>query len=295
MDTRTSPIRLRLAQLRDVLAQQGVHALLVPSADPHLSEYLPGRWQAREWLSGFTGSMGTLVVTLEGAALFADSRYWTQAENELAGTGIALEKIATGASLAHIDWLARQVPRGATVAVDGQVLGLGQHAALKAALDKAGVLLRTDIDLVDAIWPERPTLPPQPVYEHQPPHATQSRAAKLAAVRQAMAAHGATHHLVSTVDDLAWITNLRGNDVTYNPVFLGHLLLDLTGGTLFVGDGKVPADVAAALRADGIALAPYPAAAAALGALAAGSTLLIDPKRVTLGLRQAVAAGVAVK
>jgi Xaa-Pro aminopeptidase len=295
MDTRTSPIRLRIAQLRDVLAQHGVHALLVPSADPHLSEYLPGRWQAREWLSGFTGSMGTLVVALDEAVLFADSRYWTQAEAELAGTGIRLEKISTGAATTHIDWLARQVPRGGVVAVDGQVLGLGQHAALVRALDAAGVLLRTELDLVDAIWPDRSTLPPQPVYEHLPPQATQTRAAKLAAVRAALAAQGATHHLVSTVDDLAWITNLRGSDVTYNPVFLGHLLLDATAGTLFVGDGKVPAGVAAALAADGIRLAPYAGAAAALGALPAGSTLLIDPKRVTLGLRQAVAAEVAVK
>jgi hypothetical protein len=118
MDTRTSPIRLRIAHLREAMAEADVHAVLVPSADPHLSEYLPERWQAREWLSGFTGSMGTLVVAADTAVLFADSRYWTQAEAELAGTGIALEKIATGAALNHVDWLAPQVPPGATVAVD---------------------------------------------------------------------------------------------------------------------------------------------------------------------------------
>jgi Xaa-Pro aminopeptidase len=299
MDTRTSPIRLRITQLREVLAREGVFALLVPSADPHLSEYLPERWQGREWLSGFTGSMGTLVVTLEEAALFADSRYWTQAEAELAGTGIALEKIASGTSPGHVDWLSRRVPRGAAVAVDGQVLALGQHAGLKRALDAAGVLLRTDVDLLDAIWPERPGLPAQPLYAHQPPHATLPRAAKLAQLQAQIRAQGATHHLVSTVDDLAWITNLRGSDVDYNPVFLGHLLLDTRGaalvGTLFIGAGKVSADLAQALAADGIALAPYAQAAAALAALPAGATLLVDPRRVTLGLREAVAAGVAVK
>ncbi len=112
MDTRTSPIRLRLEKLREVLAAAGVHALLVPSSDPHLSEYLPARWQGRQWLSGFTGSMGTLVVTVDEAVVFADSRYWVQAEAELAGTGVTLEKIPTGNSSAHVDWLARRVPAG---------------------------------------------------------------------------------------------------------------------------------------------------------------------------------------
>jgi Xaa-Pro aminopeptidase len=294
MDTRTSPIRLRITQLREVLAQHGVHALLVPSSDPHISEYLPGRWQGREWLSGFTGSMGTLVVAADEAALFADSRYWVQAEAELAGTGITLVKIATGASSEHVDWLARNTPRGHTVAVDGQVLGLGAAQALQAALDAAGITLRTDLDLIDAIWPDRPALPAAPVYEHAAPHAPLPRGAKLAQVREAMARHGATHHFVSTVDDIAWVTNLRGSDVSYNPVFLAHLLVTLTGATLYIGSGKVPPALAAQLRADGLALAPYADASAALAALGTGQTLLLDPKRVTLGLRQQVGAGCAV-
>ncbi|MDO8420165.1 MAG: aminopeptidase P family protein [Rubrivivax sp.] len=294
MDTRTSPIRLRITQLREVLARAGVHALLVPSADPHLSEYLPGRWQGREWLSGFTGSMATLVVTADRAALFADSRYWVQAEAELAGTGIELVKIPTGTSAAHVDWLARHVPRGAAVAVDGQVLGLAAAGALKAALDAAGVPLRTDIDLLDEIWPDRPALPAEPVYEHAPPQAAQPRTAKLAAVREAMARHGASHHFVSTVDDVAWITNLRGSDVSDNPVFLAHLLLDLTGGTLFIGADKVDATLAARLAADGLQLAPYERAGAALAALGNAARLLVDPKRVTHGLRAQVGPGTAV-
>jgi Xaa-Pro aminopeptidase len=295
MDTRTSLSRQRLTLLREALAHAGVHALLVPSSDPHLSEYLPERWQGRQWLSGFSGSMGTLVVTLERAVLFADSRYWVQAQAELAGSGIELEKIATGAASAHIEWLARHLPRGSTLAVDGQVLGLATAQALQTALHGAGVQLRTDIDLLDAIWPDRPGLPTQPVYEHTAPHATQPRGNKLAAVRQAMASHGATHHFVSTVDDVAWITNLRGSDVPYNPVFLAHLLLDLSGGTLFIGEGKIGPALAAKLAADGLRLAPYAQAGAALAALGATDTLLVDPKRVTQGLRAQVAPACTVR
>ena len=291
MDTRTSPIRLRITQIQEALARAAVHALLVPSSDPHLSEYLPGRWQARQWFSGFTGSMATLVVTVERSALFADSRYWVQAEAELAGTGIELVKIPTGSSMAHLEWLAAQVPAGQTVAVDGQVLGLAAAGQLRSALGKAGVLLQTDCDLLDAVWPERPALPTQAVYEHLAPHASVPRSAKLAAVREAMQRHGATHHLVSTVDDVAWLTNLRGSDVSYNPVFLAHLLLTATSAQLFIGEGKVAPALATLLATDGIELRPYAEAGAALAALgtsSTGDTVLIDPKRVTYGLRQQV-------
>ncbi len=294
MDVRTSPIRLRLTHLREAMARENLHALLVPSSDPHLSEYLPARWQAREWLSGFTGSVGTLVVMPDSAALFADSRYWVQAEAELVGSGIDLVRIPTGTSTLYIDWLAGRVPRGATVAVDGQVLGLALAHALRQALAAAGVQLRTDIDVIDSIWPDRPALPAAAVYEHAAPFAAQPRAAKLALVRDAMKAAGASHHFVSTVDDIAWITNLRGSDVSYNPVFLAHLMVAQDSARLFVGAGKVDAALAATLAADGVQVAPYDQAAAALAALGTGQVLLLDPRRVTLGLREKVGAGARV-
>ena len=196
MDTRTHETRLRIERLRDAMTTQGVHAVLVPSSDPHLSEYLPGRWQGREWLSGFTGSVGSLVVTREGAALFADSRYWAQAEAQIAGSGIALEKMATGASTQYIDWIAKTLQ-------PGQVLGLSLANALRAAMQRAGIKLRTDADLLKAAWDGRPGLPTEPVYEHQLPHAAVARADKLARVRKAMASVGASHHLVSTLNQTA--------------------------------------------------------------------------------------------
>ena len=294
MDTRVNPVRHRIEQVRLALARHGAHTLLVPSADPHLSEYLPDHWQGREWLSGFTGSMGTLVVTADAAALFADGRYWQQAEGQLLGSGIDLVKIPTGAATHHIQWIVEHTPRGRTVRVDGQVLGLAAAQQLKGALDAAGVLLATDADVLADAWADRPALPTAAVYAHEAPQATESRAQRLARVREALLRHGASHHFVSTVDDIAWITNLRGADVDYNPVFLAHLLISANEATLFVGAGKVPQALVAQLASDGFTLADYAQAAPALAALASGSTVLVDPRRITLGFRQQVPAGVAV-
>jgi len=161
----TSSIPERIALLRGAMAREGLAAYLVPSADPHLSEYLPGRWQGRQWLSGFTGSVGTLVVTDSFAGLWVDSRYWVQAEAQLAGTGVQLMKMLAGQqSTPHVDWLAQNLPGGASVGVDGAVLGVAAARALTDALTARGIKLRTDVDLLDAIWPQRPSLPVDAVY-----------------------------------------------------------------------------------------------------------------------------------
>jgi len=279
------------------MAAQKIDAYVVPSADPHLSEYLPGRWQGREWLSGFTGSVGTLIVTADFAGLWADGRYWSQAEVQLAGTGIALMKIPVGTATHHIDWLAANAnaKAGQTVGVDGAVLGLAGARLLQQALNASGAVLRTDCDLLEEIWTDRPTLPTQPVYEHLAPHAPKSRAAKLVAVREAMRTHGAAWHFISTLDDIAYLFNLRGSDVNYNPVFVAHALIGRERVSLFVAEGKVPAALRAVLAADGVDVLPYANASAALAALPAGTTLLLDPRRITLGLRNAVPDTVEVK
>ncbi|OLL29513.1 Xaa-Pro aminopeptidase [Burkholderia sp. SRS-W-2-2016] len=285
----TSSIPERLASLRAAMAREGIAAYLVPSADPHLSEYLPGRWQGRQWLSGFTGSAGTLIVSADFAGVWTDSRYWEQASAQLAGTGVALMKMTGGQQTTpHFEWLARNVAQGGTVGVDGAVLGVAAARALSATLGAHGVQLRTDVDLFDAIWAQRPALPADAVFEHAEPQAGLARAEKLAQVRRAMADKGAQAHFISTLDDLAWLLNLRGADVSYNPVFVAHALIGVDRVSLFIADGKVSPGLANVLARDGIHIEPYAKAADALAALPAGSTLLIDPRRITYGLLQAV-------
>ena len=284
MNDRISAAAAHIGRIRDVLRANAVDAVLVPSSDPHLSEYLPERWQGRQWASGFTGSVATLVVTTDRAALFADSRYWVQADRQLAGSGIELVKIATAASSQYIEWTSTRLANGATVAVDGQVIGLAAARQLRDSLGRAGIVLRTDLDVFASAWPERPAAPAEPVYEHTGAEAPEERSTKLASVRAAMRVHGASHHLISTVDDIAWLLNLRGGDVGYNPVFLAHVLLGPDAATLFVGAGKVSAELARTLANDAVIVAPYETVAVVIAGLPAEATLLIDPRRTTLGL-----------
>ncbi|WP_420229692.1 aminopeptidase P family protein [Psychrobacter sp. ER1] len=275
-------IHERIANLRSTLAAQDLTAIIVPSADPHLSEYLPEYWQARLWLSGFTGSVGTLVVTADFAGLWTDSRYWVHAADQLEGTGITLEKLAPGQPN-HIDWLAEHLQEGDSVAVDGNVLSIAEQDRLLSAFDANDITLITERDVLTEIWTDRPALPAAKLYTHDEQFLAQSATSKLAAVREGMAEAGATHHLLSSLDDIAWLTNLRGADVDYNPVFLSHMLIDADKATLFVDTDKVSEDIAQSLKDSGITLADYSAVQEALSALTPDDLLLLDPSKVAVG------------
>lgn len=273
----------RLARTRALMEQNGIYALLVPSADPHLSEYLPAYWQGRQWLSGFHGSVGTLIVTPTFAGLWADSRYWEQAGKELAGSTIELVKLQPGQP-GPLDWLAEQAPKGATVSVDGAVLALASARTLESKLKERGAVLRTDIDVLNLVWADRPALPKQPVYEHLPPQATVSRVDKLAKLRETLKQRNADAHFISTLDDIAWLFNLRGSDVSFNPVFVSFALIEPDRATLFVDLEKVCLELRDTLKRDGVNLRDYTEINSALAALPATTRLLIDPARVTCGL-----------
>jgi Xaa-Pro aminopeptidase len=281
----------RLAHTRELMRREGIHALLVPSADPHLSEYLPGYWQGRQWLSGFHGSVGTLIVTNDFAGVWADSRYWEQATKELNGSGIELVKLQPGQP-SPLDWLAEQTPEGGVVAVDGAVMAVASARTLSSKLEARGARLRTDIDLLQEVWSDRPTLPNAAIYQHLPPQATVSRGEKLARLRETLQARGADWHFIATLDDIAWLFNLRGGDVSFNPVFVSFALINQQQATLFVALSKVDADLRAVLEADGVTLRDYSEVAEALRAVPSGSSVLVDPARVTNGLLENLDSGV---
>jgi Xaa-Pro aminopeptidase len=288
-----NPIPARLAALRAAMQQHGVAAVLVPSADPHLSEYLPEHWQARAWLSGFTGSAGTLIVSREHAGLWTDSRYFSQAEQQLAGSGVTLMKLRVPHVSEHLEWLQQHLHKGDVLAAAGDSLALTTQRQIERRLAETGASLRTDLDLPGAIWPDRPALPQAPVVAHDPAYAGIPRADKFARLRKAMHKLRATHHLLSSLDDIAWLTNLRGSDVECNPVFLAHLLVHADGrATLFVNRAKLSDALVASLAADGIGIADYASITSTLHELGAADRLLLDSGKVVAFISAAIAPAV---
>ena len=281
----------KLGALREAMKRLNVQACLIPSADPHLSEYLPEYWQIRLWLTGFTGSAGTVVVTADFAGVWVDSRYWVQAETELSGTGFQVMKLGAVNEPSHAEWLVAHLHAGDVLAVDGRSLSLAARDALLGELNKASIQLKLELDLPGQCWSDRPHLPAAPVADLALQYAGESRVQKLERVRQSMQVCEAHWHLLSTLDDIAWLLNLRGSDVDYNPVFMAHLLVGLDSVQLFVGAGKLDSTLSAALKQDGIEILPYEDAAVTLASLPSAQLVLFDPARTTCGLVDQIKAG----
>lgn len=281
------PVAARLQALREQMQFQSVQASIWPTSDPHLSEYLPDRWKSRQWLSGFVGSAGLLVVTADWAGLWTDSRYWEQAAKELEGSGIQLQRAGEAGVPEPANWLAEHLPARSRVALDSQSVSAQSLLAWQKATPELEWVLETD--LLSPIWTDRPAAPVGQVVEHRSPFACRTRQENLSSTRAAMQEQGAHWHLLSALDDIAWTLNLRGSDVSYNPVFLSYLLIGPDQAFLFVDGNKLSAGIQEAMAADGVQVQGYTELSSFMRALPASMPILLDMARTTAWAAQLAA------
>lgn len=260
---------------------EGVSAVVIPSSDAHLSEYTPLRWQGRSWISGFSGSAGTVVVTLERAGLWTDSRYFLQAADELQGSTIELMKMGQPGTPTIEALLGETLERGSVVATDGACMAEAEALDMRSRLAHYGIELRLDLDLIEQVWHDRPEVPRQEIFSQPAEYSGQSASDRIALVRAALAQRGANGTIITMLCELAWVFNIRGYDVEYNPVAVGFGYIGAEDAVLFIHAEKVPDAVRAELERNGVRLMPYEAIDAFVAALPETVRLYVDPRRTT--------------
>jgi len=269
----------RLSALRERMKKENIDAYIIASADPHISEYLPDRYKNIEWISGFTGSAGTLAITADFAGLWTDSRYFVQAMEQLKGTGFELVKLKVQGAAEYADWLSETLGKGNTVAFDGKLAAIAIAQQLKSSLEPKGINVRGDVDLIDSIWNDRPDLPVEKAFVLAEEQTGKSTSEKIKEVQQALKEKGADYHLVSSLDDISWIFNIRGADVKCNPVVLSFALFGKEKVELFIDSEKLDKESSEKLANAGVSIQPYQSIENAIKNIPANSSIYIDPKR----------------
>ena len=281
----------KLASIRQLMKEKGVDAYIIPSSDPHISEYLPDRYKCIKWTSGFTGSAGTLVITEDFAGLWTDARYFVQANEQLAGSGFELVKLQVQGKAEYVTWLGKKLEKGNTVAFDGNLAAVAVAQTVQQELEPLGIQVDGHLDLLDPIWEGRPALPTEPAYLIGVETTGESTADKIKRIKTQMQDKRVEAHFVSSLDDLAWILNIRGNDVHCNPVVLGFLLITTDKNTLYIQSGKLAEADVASLKQSGVEVADYEKAFEVVQTISA-NRILLDPKRTCFAIYDAVPANV---
>ncbi len=269
----------RVEALREVMRREGIDAFVFPSTDPHNGEYVPVHWEGRKWISGFDGSAGTAVVTMDDAALWTDSRYFLAAEEQLRGTGFSLMKERIEGTPSISRWLGMKLSavKSPVVGVDGAVNTVASVENMVTELRaEGGITVRTNLDPLDIIWTDRPPVPQDKAVIHPLEYAGEPCHEKLARIRQALKERHACGMLAAALDDIAWTLNLRGTDVHCNPVFVSYLLIEPERATLFIDRGKLMPDVEAYLKGEGVGTAGYADVSKALAAYGEYNILMDD-------------------
>lgn len=276
-----------LSSLRQAMVQHGVSACIIPGTDPHASEYIADYWKEREWISGFDGSAGTAVVTLTTAGLWTDSRYFLHAAEQLEGTGIELMKQGLPETLEILPWLATQLKAGEKVGVNPQVFSLNSYASMKNELKMNGLELLS-IDLPGAVWTDRPSIPLNPFYAFNVKYAGKSAVDKLALVRAELKKAHADVFVMSALDDIAWLFNIRGNDVDYNPVVISYALIENDKATLFIAPEKLTHETSSYLKNEGVVVEGYEAIYDRLKQLKPSESVLVDGSKLNQALYESI-------
>ena len=283
-------INERVERLRSWMKENGISAFVFPSSDPHNSEYVAEHWKSREWISGFSGSAGTAVVTLEHAALWTDSRYFIAAEKELKGTDFQLMKLRVEGTPSISEWLVRELSnyQKAVVGVDGNVISFTEVSSMERELaSKGNITVRTDADPMAELWTDRPVIPDNKVSLHPLEYSGESTSSKISRIRKQLADSGADGLLVTALDEIAWVLNLRGSDVHCNPVFVSYLLISPEKVVLYINNVKLLAEVKDYLTSEQIAVDAYEAVVDGLRSYE-GKSLLVDMSSTNYSLATAV-------
>jgi len=284
----------RLSLLREAMQKAGVSACIIPGTDPHASEYIADFWKERVWISGFDGSAGTAVVTLTDAGLWTDSRYFLQAADQLAGSGIQLMKQGLPETLEILPWLGTQLKAGEKVAVNAQMFSVNGYSAMKFELKMSRIEL-VSIDLPGQVWTDRPSLPLNPFFVFDTQYSGKSTTEKLSAVRGEMKKAFADVFVISALDDIAWLFNIRGNDVAYNPVVIAYALIQGDKATLFISPEKLTPETSAYLKEQGVTVAPYLAIYDELKQIENSKAVLIDGGKLNQALFESIPADCSIR
>ncbi len=266
----------KIEKLRDLMLKEGFEAYIVPSTDPHLSEYLPDNWQYNKWLSGFSGSAGTIVITRKHAGLWTDSRYFLQAEQQLKDSGIELMRLKVPHTAEYIKWLYDNLPKGSTVGYCAMNMSVNAYRSIRRKFKSKGIFIASAQDFVAELWTDRPPLPETPIYVHETEYTGITRATKINLVREEMEKKGIDYMLITTLDDIAWLMNIRGTDIENNPVVISYLLVGQNETTLFVNKNKMTDEVESELLDNNIKLDCYENVKETLAGLENNKTVLLD-------------------
>lgn len=277
-------IKTRLNKLRKLMEEKNIDIYMVPTADFHNSEYVGEYFEAREYLSGFSGSAGTLLVTKDHAGLWTDGRYFLQAESQLVGSGIELYKMGEPNVPTVAEFIERNIPEKGVLGFDGRVVPFGQGKLLANKIKKKEAVIKYEEDLVDIIWTDRPPLSDKKAFYLDLEHAGETVASKLERVRAEMREEGADVHIITTLDDIGWLLNIRGMDVDYFPLLLSYAIVYMNKVDLYVDERKLSNEIKEHLLRNGVHLKPYNAIYEEIKELPSNSVVLLDPNNLNYAI-----------